>query len=64
MNECSTNVTSAPETGSRYERAMSMRTGSGGWSRADLAKLGIAWPPRKGWLEVLRREHESAEARR
>jgi len=25
----------------------------GGWTRAQLALLGVAWPPMKGWLSAL-----------
>ncbi len=27
------------------------RTLNGGWSRAQLRIIGVAWPPRKGWIE-------------
>ena len=27
------------------------KTGSGGWRRAQLAAIGIAWPPEHGWIE-------------
>ena len=26
------------------------RTGSGGWSKAQLALVGVDWPPAKGWM--------------
>ena len=26
---------------------------SGGWSKAQLAVLGVSWPPSKGWIERL-----------
>lgn len=26
------------------------RTGSGGWSKAQLALIGVDWPPAKGWM--------------
>lgn len=58
MNECATTVTR--DSGSRYERAMRMKTPAGGWKKADLASLGVSWPPKRGWLSRLRMEHESA----
>ncbi|MCW1820804.1 MULTISPECIES: hypothetical protein [Mycolicibacterium] len=27
----------------------SRRTEAGGWTRAQLAEWGVAWPPPKGW---------------
>lgn len=39
--------------GKRYTRReiMEMRTGNGGFSKATLRTLGIAWPPVKGWID-------------
>jgi len=55
-------------------------TGQGGWTRAQLACLGVPWPPPKGWrraltgthipdnvaheFERLGREHRESRARR
>ena len=33
-----------------------LRTPRGGWKRADLERLGVAWPPPKGWLKHLKRQ--------
>lgn len=33
-----------------------LRTGSGGWSKESLAKLGVTWPPPKGWRKDLIRK--------
>jgi len=38
------------------EQIEAARTPKGGWTKAQLAEWGVAWPPRKGW----RRELESA----
>lgn len=27
------------------------RTGPGGWKRAQLAILGVSWPPPPGWMD-------------
>lgn len=32
-----------------------LRTKNGGYTKADLAMLGIEWPPKKGWLKKLKR---------
>lgn len=39
--------------GKRYTRReiMEMQIGNGGFSKATLRKLGIAWPPVKGWID-------------
>ena len=29
------------------------KSASGGWSRAQLQILGVAWPPPKGWKTVV-----------
>lgn len=29
------------------------RTPAGGWTKAQLAKWGVPWPPTKGWIERL-----------
>lgn len=29
------------------------RTPAGGWTKAQLAKWGVPWPPQKGWIERL-----------
>lgn len=31
----------------------SLQTERGGWTRADLAKLGVEWPPPRGWKKRL-----------
>lgn len=33
-----------------------LRTPRGGWKKADLERLGVAWPPQKGWLKHLKRQ--------
>lgn len=33
----------------------SKRTVAGGFTRADLAEIGVAWPPPRGWRKALRR---------
>lgn len=41
------------------EMILKIRSPHGGWTRANLAKLGVQWPPKKGWrkeLETLWRE--------
>lgn len=40
------------------DQILAKRTGPGGWTRADLASFGVAWPPQKGWLEELARLRE------
>ena len=30
-----------------------LKTKNGGWTKKDLAKLGISWPPPKGWKKKL-----------
>jgi len=32
---------------------MAKRTPKGGWTRADLARWGVPWPPPKGWIATL-----------
>lgn len=29
------------------------RTAAGGWTKAQLAALGVSWPPTKGWLTAI-----------
>lgn len=41
----------------RYEFAMRMKTPAGGWTKATLGAIGIAWPATKGWLTRLKIEH-------
>jgi hypothetical protein len=31
----------------------SLKTAKGGWTKASLASLGVAWPPPAGWKEKL-----------
>jgi len=31
----------------------SLKSENGGWSKASLAKLGVEWPPKKGWRKEL-----------
>ena len=31
------------------ERIESLKSEAGGWTRASLKKLGVRWPPRRGW---------------
>lgn len=35
------------------EWLLSIRTHKGGWTKAQLAALGISWPPPKGWQQTL-----------
>lgn len=35
------------------EMILAGQTGNGGWNRAQLAALGIDWPPHKGWKRRL-----------
>lgn len=37
----------------RRELITSLMTSKGGWKRDDLAKLGVPWPPPKGWRSRL-----------
>lgn len=30
-----------------------MKTPAGGWTKVSLQKLGVAWPPPKGWRKEL-----------
>lgn len=39
-----------PLTPSIFEAA---RGRTGGWSKEQLAVLGVSWPPKKGWREAL-----------
>lgn len=31
----------------------SLKTDQGGWTKKDLKKLGVSWPPKKGWKKRL-----------
>ena len=35
------------------EDILRLRSAAGGWSRAQLALLGVPWPPPAGWLDQL-----------
>jgi hypothetical protein len=35
------------------EEIEAARSPQGGWSRAQLAKWGVPWPPPKGWRNAL-----------
>lgn len=35
------------------EMVLAGRSKRGGWTRAQLKTLGVAWPPRQGWLDAL-----------
>lgn len=37
------------------------RTAKGGWTKAQLAKWGVPWPPPKGWKQRLIALEELAE---
>ena len=37
-------------TGAEIDAA---RTAAGGWTRRQLARWGVAWPPQKGWRIAL-----------
>jgi hypothetical protein len=39
------------------------RSPNGGWTRQQLAKWGIAWPPPKGWRKALTSGHSTASHR-
>lgn len=48
------------------EFIMSGRTIAGGWRASQLKLLGVDWPPRRGWIDVLvkaGREIDSETAR-
>lgn len=34
------------------------KSAAGGWTRAQLAKWGVPWPPPKGWKKRLMRESQ------
>jgi len=43
---------------------MDNRTPRGSWTQAQIEALGIAWPPRQGWIDtVIGRELTEAQAR-
>lgn len=43
---------------------LTLRTPNGGYTRADLARLGVTWPPLKGWLRrLLKGEDPNVPAR-
>ncbi|BBL73188.1 hypothetical protein [Methylomagnum ishizawai] len=33
------------------EWAETYKTPAGGWTKAQLAAIGVAWPPPRGWLK-------------
>lgn len=35
------------------EKIKRLQTAGGGWTKADLASLGVPWPPPKGWRKRL-----------
>ena len=35
------------------EEIEAAKTPAGGWTRAQLAEWGVAWPPQKGWKKHL-----------
>jgi len=39
-------------------------SGRGGWNRPQLALLGVAWPPTKGWKQTLLGKEISEETAR
>lgn len=50
-----------------HEEILAMRTPRGGYTRETLAKLGVPWPPPKGWLKAYmgaKRNAPTAAARR
>ena len=41
-----------------------LQSRQGGWSRADLERLGVSWPPKKGWKKrLLAKERKRLVAR-
>ncbi len=32
---------------------MKHRTANGGWTRVQLGAIGVAWPPRRGWVDLV-----------
>lgn len=40
---------------------LSRRTERGGWTRRQLAALGVAWPPPKGWIDEVARKGLTAQ---
>lgn len=44
------------------EEIAAARTGSGGWTRAQLAEWGVPWPPPKGWKHRLEAGYRMAES--
>ena len=34
-------------------------TGSGGWTAKQLAEWGVAWPPPKGWRDILEKDYRN-----
>jgi hypothetical protein len=43
------------------EDIMARRTKKGGWTRADLARWGISWPPPRGWKAMLTGDAPTSE---
>ena len=43
------------------EEVEACRTAKGGFTRAQLAAWGVAWPPPKGWLSALTKEPRPAK---
>jgi hypothetical protein len=35
------------------EKIANLKTPRDGWTKESLAKLGVAWPPAKGWKKKL-----------
>lgn len=35
------------------ELILSLRSPYGGWTRASLARMGVPWPPKRGWRREL-----------
>jgi hypothetical protein len=40
-----------PEQAERRKQVEDMENDSAGFTRADLAKIGVSWPPKKGWKD-------------
>jgi hypothetical protein len=35
------------------DKIKALQTEKGGWTKKDLATLGVPWPPPKGWRKAL-----------
>ena len=46
------------------EEVEAARSPKGGFTRAQLAVWGVAWPPAKGWLSALTKEPRPVKPRR